>query len=165
MATDFSFDIVSNVDLQAVDDSVNIAMREIPVRFDLKGTNSSITFNRTEKTVTIFSGSDFHLKIIRQILWSKLAKRNVDPRSLAPKPIETNVSGEAKEVNDLVCGIEKELAKTIVKDIKALNLKVQCAIQDEQIRVSGKSKDDLQGVIAFIRAKKYSVPLQAVNLK
>ncbi|OGS20922.1 MAG: YajQ family cyclic di-GMP-binding protein [Elusimicrobia bacterium RIFOXYA2_FULL_39_19] len=165
MASDFSFDIVSNVDLQAVDDAVNTAMREISVRFDLKGSNSKIELNRTDKTVTLFSASDFQLKQIKQVMWSKLAKRGVDPKSLSVKKTETNLSGEARETNNIVCGIEKELAKEMVKDIKALNIKVQCAIQDEQIRVSGKSKDDLQTVISFVREKKYPIPLQFINFK
>jgi hypothetical protein len=165
MANDFSFDIVSDVDLQAVDDAVNISMREIVNRFDLKGTNSIIEFNRTEKTVVLSSSSDFHLKQIKSVLSAKLVKRGVSNKSLTVKKTETNLSGGVRETNEVVSGIEKELAKSIVKDIKALNLKVQAAIQDEQIRVSSRAKDDLQEVIAFIKSKGYPIPLQCVNYR
>lgn len=165
MAGSFSFDIVSQVDLQAIDDAVNISMKEIINRFDLKGTNSKIEFNRTEKTVVLSAGSDFHLKQIKSVLTSKLVKRGVSPKSISVKKTETNISGAVRETDNIVCGIEKELAKSIVKDIKTLNLKIQSAIQDEQIRVSGKTKDDLQSVISFVKSKDYPVPLQFVNYR
>lgn len=165
MASDFSFDIVSQVDLQAVDDAVNISMKEIINRFDLKGTNSAIEFNRAEKTVILSAGSDFHLKQIKNILSSKMAKRGVSQKALTVKKTETNISGAVRETDNIVCGIEKELAKSIVKDIKVLNLKVQSAIQDEQIRVSSRDKDVLQSVIGFLKSKDYPVPLQFVNYR
>ncbi len=165
MANDFSFDIVSQVDLQAMDDAVNISMKEIINRFDLKGTNSTIEFNRVEKTVILSSASDFNLKQIKNILLSKMAKRGVSQKALTVKKTETNISGAVRETDNIVCGIEKELAKSIVKDIKALNLKVQSAIQDEQIRVSSRDKDALQTVIGFIKSKDYPVPLQFINYR
>ncbi|MDD5686786.1 MAG: YajQ family cyclic di-GMP-binding protein [Elusimicrobia bacterium] len=165
MPSDFSFDIVSQIDLQAIDDAVNIAMKEIINRYDLKGTNSKIEFNRTEKTVILSAGSDFHLKQIKAVLLSKMAKRGVSNKSLTVKNTETNLSGAVRETNNVVSGIEKELAKNIVKDIKTLNLKVQSAIQDEQIRVTSRAKDDLQTVISFIKSKDYPIPLQFVNYR
>lgn len=163
MASDFSFDIVSQVDLQAIDDAVNVSTKEIVNRFDLKETNSTIEFNRTEKTVILSAGSDFHLKQIKAVLVSKLAKRGISQKSLSVRKTETNLSGAVRETDNIVCGIEKELARSIVKDIKKLNLKVQVSIQDEQIRVSGKAKDDLQSVISFVKSKDYPIPLQFVN--
>lgn len=165
MASDFSFDIVSQVDLQAVDDAVNIAMKEIINRFDLKGTNSTIELNRVEKTVILSASSEFHLKQIKNVLSSKMAKRGVSQKALTVKTTEANISGAVRETDNVVCGIEKELAKSIVKDIKALNLKVQSAIQDEQIRVSSKDKDALQSIISFIKSKDYPVPLQFINYR
>lgn len=165
MASDFSFDIVSQVDLQAVDDAVNISMKEIINRFDLKGTNSTIELNRVEKTVILSASSDFHLKQIKNVLSSKMAKRGVSQKALTVKTTEANISGAVRETDNVVCGIEKELAKSIVKDIKTLNLKVQSAIQDEQIRVSSRDKDALQSVISFIKAKDYPVPLQFINYR
>ncbi len=165
MANDFSFDIVSQVDLQAIDDAVNVSMKEIVNRFDLKETNSTIEFNRTEKTVILSAGSDFYLKQIKAVLVSKLAKRGISQKSLSLKKTETNLSGAVRETYNIICGIEKELAKSIVKDIKTLNLRVQVSIQDEQIRVSGKAKDDLQSVISFVKSKDYPIPLQFVNYR
>ena len=165
MASDFSFDIVSQVDLQAMDDAVNISMREIINRFDLKGTNSKIEFSRVEKTVILSAGTDFHLKQIKAVLTAKMAKRGISGKALSVKKTETNISGAVRETDDVVCGIEKELAKNIVKDIKSLGIKVQSSIQDEQIRVSGRDKDDLQKVIGFIKSKDYPVPLQFVNYR
>ena len=165
MANDFSFDIVSQVDLQAVDDAVNISMKEIINRFDLKGTNSTIELNRVEKTVILSASSEFHLKQIKNVLSSKMAKRGVSQKALTVKTTEANISGAVRETDNVVCGIEKELAKSIVKDIKTLNLKVQSAIQDEQIRVSSRDKDALQSVISFIKAKDYTVPLQFINYR
>ncbi len=165
MASDFSFDIVSEVDLQAIDDAVNVSMKEIANRFDLKGTDSTIIFNRGEKLVILSAGSDFYIKQIKAILAGKLAKRGISQKSLSLKKIETNVSGAVRETHSIICGIEKELAKSIVKDIKTLNLKIQASIQDEQIRVSGKAKDDLQSVISFIKSKDYPIPLQFVNYR
>jgi len=165
MANNSSFDIVSQIDLQAVDDAVNISMKEIVNRFDLKATNSRIEFNRTEKTVILSASSEFHLKQIKAVLAAKLAKRNVSSKSLSIKKTETNISGAVRETNTIISGIEKELAKTIVKDIKTLNLKIQAAIQDEQIRVTGRDKDDLQTVINFIKSKDYPIPLQFVNYR
>ncbi len=165
MANDFSFDIVSQIDLQAVDDAVNIAMKEIINRFDLKGTNSVIEFNRTEKTVVLSTGSEFHLKQIKSVLAAKLAKRGVSGKGLSVKKTETNISGAVRETNSIVSGIEQELAKTIVKDIKATKLKVQAAILGEQIRISSRDKDELQSVIGLIRSKDYPIPLQFVNYR
>jgi len=165
MANDFSFDIVSNVDLQIVDDAVNVSMKEIINRYDLKGTNSLIEFNRTEKTVILSTQSDFHLRQIKPILLSKLAKRGASPKSLTVQKTETNLSGAIRETDSIVCGIDKDLARTIVKDIKGLDLRIQAAIQEDQIRVSGRVKDDLQSVIAFIKSKEYPIPLQFVNFK
>lgn len=165
MANNFSFDIVSQIDLQAIDDAVNIAMKEIVNRFDLKGTNSLIEFNRTEKTVTLSTASEFHLKQIKSVLSAKLAKRGVSSKSLSVKNTETNISGAIRETNTVISGIETELAKSIVKDVKAQNLKVQLAIQDEQIRVTGRDKDGLQAVINFVKSKNYPIPLQFVNYR
>jgi len=165
MADNFSFDIVSQIDLQAIDDAVNISMKEIVNRFDLKATNSIIEFNRTDKTIVLSTSSEFHLKQIKTVLAAKLAKRNVSSKSLSIKKTETNISGAVRETNTIISGIEKELAKTIVKDIKTLNLRIQAAIQDEQIRVTGRDKDDLQTVINFVKSKEYPIPLQFVNYR
>lgn len=165
MAKDASFDIVSEIDIQVIDDVVNVSQKEIANRFDLKGTGAEITFDRSAKKITFHAQSEFQVKQLKDILKQKMAKREVSAKALSPKPIEKASHDMVKEHNDLVCGIDKEMAKKIIKDIKGLKLKVQATIQDEQIRISGKSRDDLQEVIKFIREKDYPVPLQFTNFR
>lgn len=165
MPSDASFDIVSEVNLQAVDDAVNTANKEISTRFDLKSTGAKVELNRVEKTVTIFADSDFQLKQLKALFGEKMARRELSAKALSVKKTETVLSGAIREINSIVCGLEKELAKSIVKDIKGLKLKVQPSINDDKIRVSAKSKDDLQAVIKFVRAKDYPVPLQFTNYR
>lgn len=165
MAKDSSFDIVSEIDLQIIDDVVNVAMKDINNRFDLKGTGSKIEFDRNSKKVTFFAQSEFQVKQIKDILRQKMAKREVSSKCLKAQTIEKASGDTVREVNDLVCGIDKEQAKKMVKDIKDLKIKVQAAIQEDKIRVSGKSRDDLQAVIAMVKGKDYPIPLQFNNYR
>lgn len=165
MAKDFSFDIVSEVDLQVVDDVINVASKEINNRFDLKGTGSKIEFERGTKKVIFKAPSEFQVKQIKDILKQKMAKRDLSAKCLKPKPIEKASGDTVREENDIVCGIDKEQAKKMVKDIKDLKLKVQAAIQDEKLRVSGRSKDDLQAVMTMVKKKDYPIPLQFNNYR
>lgn len=165
MAVECSFDIVSEVDLQAVDDVVNVAMKEIQNRFDLKNLNAVIMLNRGEKSVLFEAPSEFALKQVKEILGQKMAKRGLSQKVLSLKKREDASGGTIRETDNIVCGVEKELAKTIVKDIKASGLKVQAAIQDDLVRVSGKSKDDLQSVIQLVRQKDYPIDLQFKNYR
>lgn len=165
MAQDPSFDIVSEVDLQVVDDVVNVAMKEIGTRFDFKGTNAKIDFNRKEKSITFSAQSAFQLDQVKDILSQKMAKRGMSSKALKSKGVEEATGGSARETCELITGIETDLAKKIVKDIKDTKLKVQASIQDEKIRVSGKSKDDLQDVIKLVKENDYSIPLQFVNYR
>lgn len=165
MATENSFDIVSEIDLQAMDDAVNTAMREVKNRFDLKTLDATIELDRAGKQIVIHAPSDFVVKQLRDILSQKMAKRDISSKALKLKKTEQASGGTVRETNEIVSGINMELAKTMVKDIKALNLKVQASIQDEQVRVSGKSKDDLQAVIHAVREKDYPIPLQFKNYR
>jgi len=165
MAQDCSFDIVSEIDLQIIDDVVNVAMKEINNRFDLKGQNATIEFSRGEKTVTFHAPSEFQIKQIKDVLNLKMAKRDVSTKAFKIKKTEKGTGGAIKEINEVVCGIDKELAKEITKDIKGLSVKVQSSIQDEKIRVTGKNKDDLQVVIHALREKDYPISLQFANYR
>ncbi|MBI4978365.1 MAG: YajQ family cyclic di-GMP-binding protein [Spirochaetes bacterium] len=165
MAKDASFDIVSQADLQMVDDAVNTAMREIDNRFDLKGLGISITLERTAKTITLFAPSDFQIDMIKQILVQKMTKRGLSAKVMKVKTTEAATGGAVREVNDIITGVDKEVAKTIIKDIKDMKYKVQTSIQDEQIRVVSPSKDELQKVIALIRGKDYPIALQFTNFR
>lgn len=157
-----SFDIVSKIDPQEVTNAVDQANREVSNRFDFKGTDAR--FELVKTTITLFAPNEFQLKQLDEILKNKLAKRNVDVRSLDYKKIETNLN-EARQAIDVKQGIDTEQAKKIVKLIKEANLKVQAAIQGEQVRVTGKKRDDLQSVIAMLRESKLNLPLQFENFR
>lgn len=157
-----SFDIVSTIDNHEIANAVDQANREVSTRFDFKDTNAKVELNKDKITIT--APSDFQLKQVDEILRNKLAKRHVDIRSLDYKNIETNLN-EARQAIDIKQGIDQENAKKIVKMIKESSMKVQSAIQGDQIRVTGKKRDDLQAVIAFLREAKVTIPLQFINFR
>lgn len=161
-----SFDIVSKVDSHEISNAVDQTNREIGTRFDFKGTDAKIEL--TDNQLTLIASSDFQLEQVKDILLNKLAKRNVDARSLDYKKIEVN-NKEARQVVDVKQGISSETAKSITKLIKDKKFKVQASIQGEQVRVTGKKRDDLQEVIAAMReAQKdptINLPLQFENFR
>lgn len=157
-----SFDIVSNTDQHEITNAIDQANREVSTRFDFKDTNARLELSKT--TITIIAPNEFQLKQVEEILRNKLAKRQVDSRVLQPKDITTNLS-EAKQVIEVKQGIDQENAKKITKLIKESGLKVQASIQGDQIRVTGKKRDDLQEAIAMLRQAKVEVPLQFVNFR
>jgi uncharacterized protein YajQ (UPF0234 family) len=165
MAQDSSFDIVSEVNLQVLDDAVNVAMKEIQNRYDFKGMTATIEFNRAEKNLELSAPSEMKIQQMKDILLMKMAKKEVSFKSLSLKKSEHAANGGMREIYDIITGIDKELAKKITKDIKDLGIKVQTAIQDEKIRVTAKSKDDLQIVIKAVREKEYPIPLQFDNYR
>lgn len=165
MAKDSSFDIVSEVDMQAIDDAINVAVKEIKTRYDLKDQNITIEFLRGEKKVIVNAPSEFHRKMVEEILHQKILKRGLDIKSLRSVSIEKASGDSVRETLEAASGIEKEMAKTIAKDIKDMKLKVQTSIQENQIRVSAQKKDDLQEVIAMIKEKDYPLPLQFTNYR
>ena len=157
-----SFDVVSKVDNHEIMNAVDQSNREITNRFDFKGTDAHLEL--TKNTITLVAPSDFQLKQVDEILRNKLAKRNVDVRLLDYKDPEINLS-QAKQNVEVKQGIDKETAKKIVKIIKEANLKVQGSIQGEQVRVTGKNRDDLQAAIAMLRQAKVDLPLQFENFR
>jgi uncharacterized protein YajQ (UPF0234 family) len=157
-----SFDVVSKTDLHEMTNAVDQANRELGTRFDFRGLNVKVEFNKT--TITLIAPTDFQLKQVDEILRSKMSKRNVDVRSLDYKDPEINIK-EARQQVEVKQGIDKEFAKKIVKIIKDSNLKVQAAIQGEQVRVTGKKKDDLQAAIAMLRQAKLDLPVQFENFR
>ena len=166
MAKECSFDIVSEFDKQELVNAVDQVQREISTRFDLKDSNSKVELD-ADKSITITTNDDMKLKNITDILQSKLVKRNLSIKILDPQTVENALGGNVRQVFNLKKGVSQELAKKIVTDIKGSKLKVQPSIQGEQIRVTGKSKDDLQDVIKLLRenADKYDVPLQFQNYR
>jgi cyclic-di-GMP-binding protein len=165
MAQDSSFDIVSEVNLQILDDAVNVSMKEIQNRFDFKGMHVTIEFNRADKTIELNAPSEMKVQQMKDILLQKMAKKEVSFKSLSLKKSEKAANGGIRESYTVITGIDKELAKTITKDIRDLGIRVQTSIQDEKIRVTGKNKDDLQLVIKAVREKDYPIPLQFTNYR
>lgn len=166
MAKDCSFDIVSEYDKQELVNAVDQVKRELTTRFDLKNSNSKVELE-LDKEIVITTNDEMKLKNILDILQSKLVKRNLSIKILDPKPVENALGGNVRQVFALKKGLTQELAKKIVADIKATKLKVQASIQGEQVRVTGKDKDDLQAVIQTLRqnADSYDVPLQFTNYR
>ena len=157
-----SFDVVSKVDHHEMTNAVDQANREIGTRFDFRGTDAKIELTKT--IVTLIAPTDFQLKQIDEIFRGKLAKRQVDVRYLKYKDPSIKLN-EARQEVEISQGIDTDNAKKVVKLIKEANLKVQAAIQGDQVRVTGKKKDDLQEVIAFLRKAKIDLPLQFENFR
>lgn len=157
-----SFDIVSKVDLHEVTNAIDQANREVTTRFDFKGTNAK--FELAAEKITLIAPAKFQLQQMLTILENKFAKRNLDLSCLKHEE-PTESLHEARQVLTIQQGIQHELAKKIVKFIKDENLKVQTAIQGEQLRVTGKKRDDLQQVITRVRAQKWDLPLQYENFR
>jgi len=158
-----SFDVVSQVNLPEVSNAVAQAQKEIVQRFDLKGTAAGLSLAGTELTLT--ANDEFGLKAVNDILQNKLVKRNVPLKALSYGAIEPAAKGTVRQVVTIQQGIAAEKAKEIVKAIKDAKLKVQAAIQGDQVRVTGKKKDDLQAVMALLRGMDLGVPLQFTNYR
>jgi len=164
MAQDFSFDVVSKLDLQEVENAVNQANKEIQTRFDFKGSVSHIDWDKKE-ILTLFSDDEQKLKSVIDILQSKLVKRGISLQAMDYQKIEPAEKATVRQPVKIKQGIESEKAKTIVKAIKDAKIKVQASIQGDQLRVSSKSKDDLQVTINFIRGQDFGLPLQFTNYR
>ena len=167
MAQQPSFDIVSQIDLQEVDNAVNQAKKELQTRFDFKGTKSTIEFlkDEKEKKIRIIADDDMKLRNLQDILRTRMASRKISQKSLDFKTPEKAFDGCLRQEVTLTQGLSQEKAKEIVKIIKDLPVKVQAAIQGDEIRVSSKSKDDLQVVIQHLRTAPLTVPVQFVNFR
>ncbi len=157
-----SFDIVSEVELQEVRNAVDQANRVIGTRFDFKGVDAS--FEHNENEINLKAEQEFQLQQMLDILREKLAKRGVDVKALDIKDPQTSLNAARQQVL-VQQGIESDVAKKMVKEIKAAKLKVQAQIQGDQVRVTGKKRDDLQKVIALLREKDYGLPLQFKNFR
>lgn len=166
MAKDCSFDIVSEFDRQELVNAVDQVKRDVSSRFDLKDSGSEVELD-ADKEITITTKDDMKLRNIYDILQSKVSKRGLNIRILDPQTPENALGGNVRQVIKLKKGLTQELAKKIVADIKDLKIKVQASIQGDQVRVSGKDKDDLQAVIKALREKeeKYDYPLQFTNYR
>lgn len=151
MATEFSFDVVSRVDITEVKNAIDQAEKEIANRFDFRGSKTSFTLD--ENSIKVLSDDEFHLTMVLDILRSKLAKRNVSLKALEYSKIESASGGTVRQTVTLKQGIPTDEAKALVRDIKAAGIKAQAQIQGDQLRVTGKDKDSLQAVQRLIRSK------------
>ena len=159
-----SFDITSEVDAQEVRNAVDQAGREVANRFDFKNTNSSLEL--TDTSITLRSSTEDRLTALRQVLEEKLVKRGVSMKALDYAKVEEASGGSARQVANLVAGIDSEKAKALNKFIKELGMKgIQSQTQGEQIRVIAKKRDDLQAVIAACKEHDFGIPLQFGNFR
>ena len=165
MAADHSFDIVSEVNLQEMDNAVNQAIKEVTTRYDFKGTAASISeLNRKEKELTLTADAEPQLDAVKKVLVEKMIKRGVDPKVLDYQKIEQATHNTVRQKAKLKSGIDKDTAKAIQKKIKDLKLKVNASIQGDALRVTGSKRDDLQAVIAAVKQDP-PVPLQFNNFR
>jgi cyclic-di-GMP-binding protein len=163
MAAESSFDVVSKVNMQEVDNALNQTIKEIEQRYDFKGSKTEVTIEGVE--IKILTSDDLKLRNVIDILQTKLIKRGVSIKNLDYGKVEDASGGAKRQLIKIKQGIEMEQAKQIVKDIKSLDLKVQAQIMSDQVRISGKNKDDLQSAIQFLKNKDYHVELQFVNYR
>ncbi|HEY3374145.1 MAG TPA: YajQ family cyclic di-GMP-binding protein [Candidatus Aquicultor sp.] len=165
MAKDSSFDIVSQVDLQEIDNAVNQANKEISTRYDFKGSKSNIAWNKAESQIVLDADDDYKLRSVQDVLHTKLVKRGIDLKALHYKKPEQASGGMVRQIATVQQGIETEKGREINKFVKNLKLKVQVAIEGDKVRVSAKNKDDLQNVIQEIRGHDFGLPLQFINYR
>ena len=158
-----SFDIVSETDMAEVDNAVANANREIATRYDFKGSKSTFEFG--DEGITIHADDELKLKQMHELLQGHLAKRGIEPGVIDYKSVEKAAGQSVRQKVAIKQGIEKELAKQLAKDIKGGKFKVQVAIQGEELRVTGKKRDDLQEVIAFVKGLGVDQPLQYKNFR
>lgn len=165
MAKESSFDVVSSVDMQEVDNAFQQAKKELSQRYDLKGSGAEITLDKQKKTITVAAPADFVARQVIDIIGSKLIKRGIDLAAVKWGDPQAATGQSVRQVATIVEGIDKETAGKINKDIKGTKLKVKVAIEGDKLRVSSASRDTLQEVIAFLKGQDYGQPLQYANYR
>ncbi|MEF9840958.1 MAG: YajQ family cyclic di-GMP-binding protein [Raoultibacter sp.] len=165
MAKEASFDVVSTVDIQEVDNAFGQVKKELVQRYDLKGSGADVALDKGAKTLTVTAPSDFVAKQVIDIISSKLVKRGIDLAAIKWGDVQSATGATVRQVATIVEGIERETAAKINKDIKAEKFKVKVQIEADKLRVSSASIDALQDVIAFLKSKDYGQPLQYLNYR
>jgi uncharacterized protein YajQ (UPF0234 family) len=163
MASNCSFDIVSEIDMQELDNAINQTKKEITQRYDFKGSVAEIEVSGEE--IKVHAQDEFKLESILEIFKGKMVKRNISPRFLDPEKIEPASSGTVRQILKIKKGISKESAKIIIQDVKNSKLKVQSQIMEDVVRITGKDKDDLQKVIQLLKGNDYGIELQFINYR
>ena len=165
MAKESSFDVVSTVVMQEVDNAFQQAKRELSQRYDLKDSGATVSLDKTKKTLTVAAPSDFVARQVIDVIGSKLIKRGIDLASVKWGDPEAAAGQSVRQTATIIEGIDKETAGKINKDIKGTKLKVKVQIEGDKLRVSSASRDTLQEVIAFLKSQDYGQPLQYVNYR
>ena len=165
MAKESSFDVVSTVDMQEIDNAYQQAKKELTQRYDLKGSGAELSLDKQKKTITVAAPADFVARQVIDIMGSKLIKRGIDLTAVKWGDPQAATSQSVRQTATIVEGIDKETAGKINKDIKAQKLKVKVTIEGDKLRVSSASRDTLQEVIAFLKGQDYGQPLQYVNYR
>ncbi|MCI8676191.1 MAG: YajQ family cyclic di-GMP-binding protein [Atopobiaceae bacterium] len=165
MAKDSSFDIVSQVDMQEVDNAYQQTARELTQRYDLKNSGATIDLAKSEGAITVVAPADFVARQVIDVLGGRLVKRGIDLKAVQWDAPQAASGGSVRVVGRIVTGIDKETAKRIAKDIRDAKLKCKAAVEDDKVRVSSPSKDVLQQVIGMMRDADYGVPLQFTNYR
>ena len=163
MPSSYSFDVVSEVNMQEVDNAVNQTLKEISQRYDFKNSKTEVELG--EEEIKLASEDEFKLNAVVDILKGKFIKRGISPKALDLAKIEKASLGTVRQTAKIVKGISKEKAKDIVAEIKGSKIKVQAQIMENQVRVSGKDKDDLQAAIALLKSKDFGIELQFTNYR
>ena len=158
-----SFDIVSRVDFQEIDNAIANALREITNRYDFKGSNT--TLERSEKVITIVTDDDLKLSQVNDILISHFVRRKLDPLALGKKDKEKAGGDRIRQIISLVEGIEQDVAKKITSEIKSSKMKVQAKINGNELRIDGKKRDDLQSAMQLIEDLQVGIPVQFINFR
>jgi len=161
----FSFDIISEVDLQEMDNAVNQANKELAQRYDFKDSKASIAYDRKEKKITLVADDSYKLRALTDILATRMAKRCISLKSLKFNDPEKAFEGYLRQTVEICTGIDKEIAKELTGIIKGLKVKVQTQIEGEKIKVSSAQKDELQAVIAHLKGLEFSIPLSFCNYR
>ena len=165
MADQFSFDVVSEVNMQELKNALDQATKEIKQRFDFKDSKTNIDLKEKEKELVVVSDDEYKLKAVQDIIKAKCVKRGVSLKAFTYGPLEPALSGTVRQVAKIQSGLASEKAKEISKTIKDSKIKVQTQIQGEQLRVLSKSKDELQSAIAFLRGRDFGIDLQFTNYR
>lgn len=161
----FSFDIVSEVNLQEMDNAVNQANKELAQRYDFKDSKASIAYDRKEKKITLVADDTYKLRALTDILATRMAKRRISLKSLKFNDPQKAFEGYLRQTVEICSGIDKEKAKELTGIIKGLKVKVQTQIEGEKIKVSSAQKDELQAVVAHLKGLEFSIPLQFCNYR
>ncbi|MCU0448854.1 MAG: YajQ family cyclic di-GMP-binding protein [Bernardetiaceae bacterium] len=160
-----SFDIANKIDHQTLDNAINTAKKEVATRYDLKDSKTEITLDKKNLHINVLTANDLSLKTVIKIILERMVKQGLDPKALDFGKQEYASGNQVRKDLAIKEGIDKEVARKLMKDLKDSGLKVQASLMDDQVRVTAKKIDDLQAAIALVRGKDYGIPLQFVNMK